>query len=115
MSPPIARLVAELAHPVRLPVLLALEEHPRSPSELAEALDQPFHRVNHAVRALSAAGLLVTVRRERSTSAPNVYRRVYATRHNGWARLVGVLGEVAATDAGDDASPARSGPGPTAR
>jgi DNA-binding transcriptional ArsR family regulator len=94
-------LVAELAHPVRLPVLLALEQRPCSPSELAEALGEPFHRVNHAVKALAAAGLLETVRQERSTNG-NIYRRVYATRHRGWARLAGVLAEIAAT-AGDSA------------
>jgi hypothetical protein len=100
VSPTATQLVAELAHPVRLPVLLALEDHPCSPSELAEELGEPFHRVNHAVKALATAGLLIMVRQERSTNAPNIYRRVYETRHRGWGRLAGVLEEVAAT--GDD-------------
>jgi hypothetical protein len=93
----VALLVGELTHPVRLPVLLALEERPRSPSELADDLGQPFHRINHAVKALATAGLLVLIRQERSTNAPNIYRRVYGTRHRGWQQLVDLLEEIADT------------------
>jgi predicted transcriptional regulator len=90
-------LLGELAHPVRLPLLLALEERPRSPSELATDLDQPFHRVNHAVKALVAAGLVERVRQERSVNASNTYRSVYASRYRGWQGLVEALDHIAAT------------------
>jgi DNA-binding transcriptional ArsR family regulator len=90
-------LLGELAHPVRLPVLLALEQRPRSPSELAEDLGEPFHRVNHAVKALARAGLLEMVRQERSVNAPNIYRRVYRSRYSGWPELADALGRIAAT------------------
>jgi DNA-binding transcriptional ArsR family regulator len=90
-------LLGELAHPVRLPVLLALEERPQSPSEVAEALGEPFHRVNHAVKALARAGLLDMVRQERSDNAPNIYRRVYASHYSGWQQLADALGRIAAT------------------
>jgi DNA-binding transcriptional ArsR family regulator len=90
-------LLGELAHPVRLPVLLALEERPRSPSELAEDLDEPFHRVNHAIKALTRAGLVDMVRQERSVNAPNIYRRVYASHYSGWRQLTDVLERIAAT------------------
>jgi DNA-binding transcriptional ArsR family regulator len=92
-------LLGELAHPVRLPVLLALEERPRSPSELAEELGEPFHRVNHAVKALARAGLLDMIRQERSVNAPNIYRRVYASRYCGWQQLAEALERIAATAA----------------
>ena len=40
ISDPAVHILAELRHPVRLPILLALEERPRSPSELAEDLGE---------------------------------------------------------------------------
>ncbi|MCZ4491337.1 MAG: Bacterial regulatory protein arsR family [Baekduia sp.] len=90
-------LLGELAHPVRLPVLLALEERPRSPSELAEDLGEPFHRVNHAVKALTRAGLLEMIRQERSENPPNIYRRVYGSRYSGWQQLADAVQRIAAT------------------
>jgi DNA-binding transcriptional ArsR family regulator len=101
VPPSVTLLLGELAHPVRLPVLLALEERPRSPSELAEDLGEPFHRVNHAVKSLARAGLVDMVRQERSVNAPNIYRRVYASRYSGWQQLADALQRIAATaDAG---------------
>jgi DNA-binding transcriptional ArsR family regulator len=92
-----ARLLAELRHPVRLPILLALEQRPRSPSELAEDLSEPFDRVNHALRALTAAGLVELVRHERVAGRTNLMRRVYASRYRGWDTLVAAMEAIAAS------------------
>jgi DNA-binding transcriptional ArsR family regulator len=91
-----AGLLAELRHPVRLPILIALEERPRSPTEMAEDLGEPFDRVNHAMRAMAAAGLIALAREEPVVAAPNLMRRIYAVRYRGWARLVDTLEAIAA-------------------
>jgi len=98
-----ARILAELRHPVRMPILLALEERPRSASEMADDLDEPFDRVNHAIRALAAAGLIELVRQEPAGSAPNLLRRVYGVRYQGWHRLVETLEAIVATGEDDPA------------
>jgi DNA-binding transcriptional ArsR family regulator len=97
VSDPAARILAELRHPVRLPILLALEERPRSASEMAEDLDEAFDRVNHAMRALAAAGLIELVRQEPAGSAPNLLRRIYGSRYRGWRTLVETLEAIVAT------------------
>jgi DNA-binding transcriptional ArsR family regulator len=95
LSEQAAALLAELRHPVRLPILLALEERPRSPTEMAEDLGEPFDRVNHAMRAMAAAGLIALVREEPAVAAPNLMRRIYAVRYHGWDRLVAALEAIA--------------------
>jgi DNA-binding transcriptional ArsR family regulator len=97
ISDPAAHILAELRHPVRMPILLALEERPRSASEMAEHLGQAFDRVNHAMRSLAAAGLIELVRQEPAGSAPNLLRRVYGSRYRGWLTLVETLEAIAAT------------------
>jgi DNA-binding transcriptional ArsR family regulator len=97
LSDQATHILAELRHPVRLPILLALEERPRSPSEMAEDLGEPFDRVNHAMRALAAAGLIEPVRQERAESTPNLLRRVYGSRYRGWPALVAALEAIVAT------------------
>jgi DNA-binding transcriptional ArsR family regulator len=92
-----ARMLAELRHPVRLPILLALEERPRSASELADELGEPFDRVNHAMRALAAAGMIELVRHEPAPASPNLLKRVYASRYQGWPTLVQTLETIVAT------------------
>jgi DNA-binding transcriptional ArsR family regulator len=103
ISDPAARLLAELRHPVRLPILLALEERPRSPTEMAEDLGEPFDRVNHAMRALASAGMIALIREEPAAAAPNLLRRIYAVRYRGWAQLVEALEAIAAADGLDEA------------
>jgi DNA-binding transcriptional ArsR family regulator len=93
-------ILAELRHPVRLPILLALEERPRSPSEMAEDLGEAFDRVNHAMRALASAGLIEPVRQEPAGSTPNLLRRVYGSRYQGWHTLVAALEAIVATGQG---------------
>jgi DNA-binding transcriptional ArsR family regulator len=95
LSDEAAALLAELRHPVRLPILLALEERPRSPTEMAEDLGEPFDRVNHAMRAMAAARLIALVREEPAVAAPNLMRRIYAVRYQGWQRLVEALEAIA--------------------
>jgi DNA-binding transcriptional ArsR family regulator len=95
LSDQAAALLAELRHPVRLPILLALEERPRSPTEMAEDLDEPFDRVNHAMRSMASAGLIALVREEPALAAPNLMRRIYAVRYQGWNRLVAALEAIA--------------------
>ncbi|HMJ36090.1 MAG TPA: winged helix-turn-helix domain-containing protein [Baekduia sp.] len=90
-------LLAELGHPVRLPILLALEERPRSATELARDLDQPFDRVNHALRALAAAGVVELIRHEPVADRTNLVRRVYASRYRGWNTLVAALEDIASS------------------
>jgi DNA-binding transcriptional ArsR family regulator len=99
-----ARMLAELRHPVRLPILLALEESPRSASELAVELGEAFDRVNHAMRALAGAGMIELVRQEPAEAAPNLLRRVYASRYRGWPALVATLEAIVATGGSSDAA-----------
>jgi DNA-binding transcriptional ArsR family regulator len=104
-----ARMLAELRHPVRLPILLALEERPRSASELADDLGEAFDRVNHAMRALSAAGMIELVRQEPAEAAPNLLRRVYGSRYRGWHTLVETLEAIVATGGSGESSEAGDG------
>jgi DNA-binding transcriptional ArsR family regulator len=97
LSDQAVHILAELRHPVRLPILLALEERPRSPSEMAEDLGETFDRVNHAMRALAAAGLIEPVRQEPAGSTPNLLRRVYGSCYRGWPELVATLEAIVAT------------------
>lgn len=101
-----AKMLAELRHPVRLPILLALEESPRSASELAVELGEAFDRVNHAMRALAGAGMIELVRQEPAEAAPNLLRRVYATRYRGWPALVETLEAIVATGESGESSDA---------
>jgi DNA-binding transcriptional ArsR family regulator len=91
----VLELLAQLPHPVRLPILLALEEEPRSTSELAALLDVPFDRVDHAVRVLVRVGLVTRVRSELTSPDANTLRRVYRTRHQGWIDVLAALRTVA--------------------
>jgi DNA-binding transcriptional ArsR family regulator len=60
MAEPVsAELLHALAHPLRLAILVLLEEHgERSPAELASALDVPRATVEHHLVTLRHAGLV---------------------------------------------------------
>jgi DNA-binding transcriptional ArsR family regulator len=90
-----AGLLVALRHPVRLRILIALEERPRSPTEMAEDLGEPFDRVNHAMRAMARAGLVALDREEPAVAAPNLMRRIYAVRFRGWRGVLDALEAVA--------------------
>ena len=62
---------------------------------MAQDLSEPFDRVNHAMRAMAAAGLIALVREEPALAAPNLMRRIYAVRYQGWSRLVEALEAIA--------------------
>jgi DNA-binding transcriptional ArsR family regulator len=84
-------LLAEIRHPVRLPILLALADEHLSPSQLADRLGVPLDTVVYAVRALHRAGLIELVRVEPAGVGENTVRRVYRSLRPDWARVVEVL------------------------
>lgn len=84
-------LLAEIRHPVRLPILVALAEEHLSPSQLAERLGVPLDTVVYAVRALHRAGLIELVRVEPAGVGENTVRRVYRSQRADWHRVVEVL------------------------
>lgn len=86
-------LLAEIRHPVRLPILLALADEHLSPSQLAERLDVPLDTVVYAVRALHRAGLIELVRVEPAGVGENTVRRVYRSLRADWHRVVEVLND----------------------
>src|SRR5437868_10166113 len=72
-APPLAAGLAEmraLAHPLRLRILEAFAEAPRTTKQVAELLGQPPTRLYHHVAALERAGLLrlVETRQNRGTT-----------------------------------------------
>jgi DNA-binding transcriptional ArsR family regulator len=92
-------LLAEIRHPVRLPILVALADDQLSPSQLAERLDVPLDTVVYAVRALHRAGLIELVRVEPAGVGENTVRRVYRALRPDWHRVVAVLDDFVAPDA----------------
>jgi DNA-binding transcriptional ArsR family regulator len=100
VAPPVASvperipvLLAHIRHPIRLPILMALEGRELSATELSRELGEPFDAVNYALRHLSGAGLVELVRIEPASESANTLRRIYTTRRTGWQRLVDVLDE----------------------
>jgi DNA-binding IclR family transcriptional regulator len=95
-----AHLLTVLKDPLRLRILLALEQRPRSSAELARELELPYDKVNWAMKAL-ARGRLAQL--ERAEPAPNgqTIQKVYGPRHQGWETLVPALERIAET-ADDD-------------
>ena len=91
-------LLAEIRHPVRLPILLALADEHLSPSQLAEHLDVPLDTVVYAVRALHRAGLIELVRVEPAGVGENTVRRVYRSLRADWYRVVEILSEFVPTE-----------------
>jgi DNA-binding transcriptional ArsR family regulator len=91
-----AHLLTVLKDPLRLRILLALEQCPRSAAELARDLGLPYDKVNWAMKAL-ARGRLAEL--ERAEPAPNgqTIQKVYAVRHSGWETLLPALERIAAT------------------
>ncbi len=89
-----AHLLTVLKDPLRLRILLALEERPRSAAELARDLELPYDKVNWAMKAL-ARGRLAEL--ERAEPAPNgqTIQKVYAVRHRGWVGVIGALEVIA--------------------
>jgi DNA-binding transcriptional ArsR family regulator len=61
MSEPVpADVLRAVAHPLRLALLVALEDHEQAPSELATALDATPPTIAHHLAILHDAGLVTT-------------------------------------------------------
>ena len=96
MSARSAHLLTVLKDPLRLRILLALEESPRSAAELARDLDTAYDKVNWAVKSLAHGGLAELRSAEPGPSGQTI-QKVYGTRHSGWAELLPVLESIAST------------------
>jgi DNA-binding transcriptional ArsR family regulator len=101
MSPRSAHLLSVLKDPLRLTILLALEQHPRSATELARDLETPYDKVSWALRSLAHGGLADLQSVEPGPSGQTI-QKVYSARHSGWAGLLPVLDAIAATAAPTD-------------
>jgi DNA-binding GntR family transcriptional regulator len=84
-------LLTHLKHPVRLPLLMALEGRELSAAQLQKELGSGEDQVNYALRRLKAAGLVVVVRSERTSPTTNTLRQIYATQRHDWTQLVDTL------------------------
>jgi DNA-binding transcriptional ArsR family regulator len=96
LSPRSARLLAVLKDPVRLTILMELEQQPRSAAEMARDLGMPYDKVNWAMRSLAQGGLAEVRSAEPGPSGQTI-QKVYGTRHSGWAGLPPVLDAIAAS------------------
>jgi DNA-binding transcriptional ArsR family regulator len=88
------RLLAAIGHPVRLPILMALEERPRAAADLARDLGLRYDKVNHAIHVLDAAGLIYLAE---EGMRDGMAFKVYACNHSGWKRLLAPLARIADT------------------
>jgi DNA-binding transcriptional ArsR family regulator len=95
-----AHLLTVLKDPLRLKILMALEERPRSSAQLARDLRLPYDQVNWAMKSL-ARGRLAELARSEPAANGQTIQKVYETRHSGWAGLLPALDAIAAT-AGED-------------
>src|SRR5512134_2146416 len=93
----VARLLGNLAHPLRLRVLLALEHETLSPTELAQRFGLSVNALAYHVRALRDAGLLELVRtRPAGGSVQSFYG--LSDRGRAYRRLLDVAYEVRGAD-----------------
>jgi DNA-binding transcriptional ArsR family regulator len=77
MSEPVpADVLRAVAHPLRLALLVALEEREQAPSELATALGAKQSAITHHLAILHDAGLVTTA------PEPGVWRTV-----EGWTEI----------------------------
>src|SRR4051812_25691821 len=98
MSTRSAHLLTVLKDPLRLRILLALEERPRSSAQLARDLDLKYDKVNWAMKSL-ARGRLTVVERSEPAPSGQTMQKIYGPRHRGWATLLPVLDSIAETAA----------------
>jgi DNA-binding transcriptional ArsR family regulator len=81
MSEPVpADVLRAVAHPLRLALLVALEDHEQPPSELATALDATEPTIAHHLAVLHDAGLVTTA------TEPGQWRTV-----EGWTEISAAL------------------------
>lgn len=91
-----AHLLTVLKDPLRLKILLALEEQPRSSAQLSRDLRLPYDQVNWAMKSL-ARGRLAELERSEPAANGQTIQKVYAARHSGWAGLLPALETIADT------------------
>jgi DNA-binding transcriptional ArsR family regulator len=96
MSARSAQLLTVLKDPLRLKILLALEQRPRSAAQLSRDLQLPYDKVNWAMKSL-ADGRLAELHSAAPGPTGQTIQKVYGSRHSGWARLVPVLDAIAET------------------
>jgi DNA-binding transcriptional ArsR family regulator len=97
VPPEVKRLLAELAHPNRLPILIALEQRPRGATELAGDLELDLDAVNWALKRLRREGLVVIQRH--AVMPSNIKFAIYATANRKWKGILTAASAVAATTA----------------
>jgi DNA-binding MarR family transcriptional regulator len=90
VPPHVAGAFEALGPPIRLKIMLLLQEEELGAAELVRLLGAKYDTVNHALKRLVAAGLVLHVRTE---SLPDtiVKRKIYRARHEGWPQLVEVM------------------------
>jgi predicted ArsR family transcriptional regulator len=88
-------LIRRLGYESRLPLLLLLEERPRSTAEVAEALGISFGTAQGQIRQLRRSGLAVVLHPEPTPGSARTTRYVYASVYTGWAAVIEALESVA--------------------
>ena len=84
MSEPVpADVLRAVAHPLRLALLVALEEHEQAPSELAMAVDAAEPVIAHHLAILHDAGLVT------ASAESDRWRTI-----PGWARIAASLQQI---------------------
>lgn len=83
-----------MGHPNRLPILIALDERPRTAQELVTDLDLQPHPVRFAITQLRKAELVDVV--DQRKTANNLVSLVYGTPLTGWANVLDAFTQVAA-------------------
>jgi DNA-binding transcriptional ArsR family regulator len=81
MSEPVpADVLRAIAHPLRLGLLVALEDHEQAPNELAAALNATEPSIAYHLAILHDAGLVTT------TTEPGLWRTI-----DGWSAIAASL------------------------
>lgn len=109
------RLVKAMAHPLRVAILIRLQDEDHSPTELADLLGAPLGNVSYHVRQLAEVGLIKLVKKTpRRGAIEHTYRAlptVSTVTSETWAKLprsvanslagkeLGRIGEAAAASA----------------
>ena len=84
----LSALLGHLKHPLRLPILVALQDEEMSSRALAEKLDASYYSVNFAVARLMEAGYVELVRVDLPPAdrPGNTTRRIYRSKPDGIGR-----------------------------
>jgi DNA-binding transcriptional ArsR family regulator len=97
-----AKLLAAIREPLRLEILLSLEQRPGSAADLEDELGADYAKVSYAFRELLRAGLIerrpdAAQREPAPTGRGRDLVKIYGTRHTGWPNVLQSLADVAAT------------------